>query len=215
MLFAFVILAVGSLFRVSADGHIVPNGVVSNYGGFFAPEEISVLHNPNNPNAPGSYTGFLFEPQPTPNMFLFSPVVDIGVRVFFVSAGDPISQEALLGGNYPELISGDIYSFTTSFYVGLYTGNDPTNPQPGGIYNDPLFGWARLRNVNGSIQILSSALEYQGGGIIAGSQTILPVPEPGTLALAILGGLLVGIFHLRKKLNRRLLMAGESGVRTP
>jgi hypothetical protein len=76
----------------------------------------------------------------------------------------------------------------SSFYVGLYTGYTPQ----GGIYSNPLFGWAELENVNGSIQLLNSALEYQGGGIFAGTQTIIPVPEPGTFSLAALGVLLLG-----------------------
>ena len=65
------------------------------------------------------------------------------------------------------------------------------------IYN-PLFGWAELENVQGTIELLNSALEYQGGGIYAGTQTIIPTPEPSELALAALGTLLFGLWHRRK-----------------
>jgi hypothetical protein len=36
------------------------------------------------------------------------------------------------------------------------------------------------------------ALEYGGAGIYAGTQNIIPVPEPSELALGALGALLLG-----------------------
>ena len=80
------------------------------------------------------------------------------------------------------------------FYVGLYTGLG--YPQDG-PYTNPLFGWAQLVNNNGTIELLGSALEYGGGGIVAGTQTILPVPEPSVIVLAALGGLLFGFRRCR------------------
>ena len=38
--------------------------------------------------------------------------------------------------------------------------------------------------------MLDSAIEYKGGGIYAGTQNIIPVPEPSELAVAALGALL-------------------------
>src|SRR6266436_3994352 len=67
---------------LSGQGYILPNGVVTNV----FPGEISVLHDPTNQ----FYTGFVLDPQGA-SMFKFYPVVDIGVRVFLVSANDPIS----------------------------------------------------------------------------------------------------------------------------
>jgi hypothetical protein len=69
--------------------------------------------------------------------------------------------------------------------------------RPDGIYSDPLFGWARLVNNNGAIQLLDSALAYKAGGIYAGTQNLIPVPEPSTLGLITLGALLLG-WRLRK-----------------
>jgi hypothetical protein len=47
--------------------------------------------------------------------------------------------------------------------------------------------------------MIDGALEYGGAGIIAGTQTIIqPVPEPSDLALAALGGLLLGFRRWRK-----------------
>ena len=182
---ATIALTAAMAFKSFAQGYIVPNGVFVE-----SPPEISVVHNPAAAPAGGSYTGFLLMPQ-SPNTFQFSPVVDVGVRVFFASPGDPVSLEPILAQTYTELVGGSSYLFDegTPFYVGLYTGNVQT-PPPNGIYNDPLFGWAELQNVGGTIQLVNSALEYQGGGIYVGTQTIIPiVPEPNAFALLGLGSL--------------------------
>lgn len=173
-----------------AQGYIVPNGVVVNFNGLFSPDEIDVLHDPANPNSEGSYTGFELKPVSV-NTFQFNPVVDIGVRVFFVSSLDPITESSVLSGSYTELAYPNDYILDegTPFYVGLYTGNVQSAP-PDGIYSDPLFGWAELENVGGAIQLLDSALEYKGAGIYAGTQTIIQIPEPSILGFLALGSLL-------------------------
>ena len=106
--------------------------------------------------------------------------------------------------SYPELTYPNSYTFNvgTPFYVGLYSGASiapPFPPYPPYIYTDPVFGWAELENVNGTIEVLDSALEYQGGGIFAGTQNIIPTPEPGTLALLGAGAILMGLRLIRKK----------------
>lgn len=181
-----------------AQGVIVPNGVLTNYSGAFLPGEISVLHNPNNPSNGFAYTGFALKPSSkTPptvftNTFRFDYILDVGVRVFLVPSNAPISLQPILSQTWTELVyspnlsDGYVFNNAQPFYVGLYTGNDsfaPTN----GIYADPLFGWALLVNNRGVIQVLDSALEYQGAGIFAGTQTIIPIPEPSTLVLAAFG----------------------------
>jgi hypothetical protein len=42
-------------------------------------------------------------------------------------------------------------------------------------------------NNQGVIQMLDSALEMEGGGIYVGTQTIIPIPEPGFLCLSACG----------------------------
>ena len=118
-----------------------------------------------------------------------------------VSLNNPISQQAIVTSSYPELTFPNNYVFNegSPFYVGLYTGE--TLPQ-NGIYDDPLFGWARLVNNQGVIQMLDSALEYKGGGIYAGTQNIIPVPEPSELELAALGVLLFGFRRWKNSLQR-------------
>lgn len=178
----------GALVHAYAQGYIVPNGVSTFNGPGYG---ISVTYNP----VAGDATGFTLDPQgktpPTSlftNTYRFNPIVDVGVRVFLVLPNASISLQPILSMNYTELTYPNNYVFNpgTPFYVGFYTGNQPFAPQ-NGIYSDPLFGWAELENVNGTIQLLNSALEYQGGGIIAGTQTILPVPEPETWSLLLCG----------------------------
>jgi hypothetical protein len=178
----------------------VPNGVV--YAGLHPlGYQVNVLRDPTNLY----YTGFFLSPQGA-NTFRFEPVVDVGVRVFFASPNDPISLQPILTQNYTELLFPNSYVFANGvpFYVGLYTGNQPFAP-PDGIYTDPLFGWARLVNNNGVIQLLDSALAYKAGGIYAGTQNLIPVPEPSTVGLIALGALLLG-WPLRKQ-----RVAGRSG----
>lgn len=175
----------GAIFQLHSQGYIIANGVVTD----FVSGEVSVLHNPANPSN-GGYTGFSLNPV-NANTFQFNPVVDIGVRVFFVSLNDPITANTVLSGNYAELTYPNSYIFYNGspFYVGLYTGNMTYAP-PNGIYTDPLFGWAELENVNGTIDLLGGGLEYGGEGIYAGTQNIIQaVPEPNSFCLFGLSGL--------------------------
>jgi hypothetical protein len=182
----------GTIVQLHSQGYIVPNGV--NYGGYIPSigSAIHVLQNPSN----GDYTGFNLPPQGA-NTFSFLPFADEGVRVFLVSSNAPISLQPILSQNYVELgYPPDNYLFEDSipFYVGLYTSQYSA---VNGIYPDPLFGWAQLVNNNGVIELLRGALEYQGGGIYAGTQTIIPIPEPDPISFFALGGLLLGVRRWR------------------
>ena len=185
----------GGSSQLFAQGYIVPYGVTTNY--ISGSGEISVIHDPANQ----FYTGFFLNPlgisRPSfyTNTFSFSVVLDVGVRVFLVSSNDPISLQPILSQNWPELGGSPSYRFANNvpFYVGLYTGYDfaPTYPpSPPYYYLDPVYGWAELVNNQGVIQVLTYAVEYGGAGIYAGTQNIITVPEPGTVALLVAGGLL-------------------------
>ena len=162
----------GATTQLLAQGYIVPNGVLTNSSEAFLEGEISVVHDPIRFH----YTGFALHPRAKippsvyTNLFSYDYLVDVGVRVFKVSLNAPISEQAILSGSYTEFTYPNNYTFTSGipFYVGLYTGNMSFYP-PNGIYNDPLFGWAKLVNNQGVIQLLDSAIEYQGGGIYAGT----------------------------------------------
>ena len=179
-----------AILRLHAQGYIVPDGVVTN---LFA-GEIDVW-NPGGTQA----TGFIFTPsgkqQPTTytNVFGFSEPATIGVRVFLVQPNDAISLQPILSQNWTEFGSSPNYFFANGvpFYVGLYTGSNfapPYPPYPPYTYLDPVFGWAELENVEGAIQVLNYAVEYQGAGIYAGTQNIIqPTPEPTAFGLSALG----------------------------
>ena len=175
----------GVILQLHAQGYIVPNGVTY-LGQTSLGYETHVLQNPTNSN----YTGFVLNPIDI-NTFSFFSFTDEGVRVFVVSENDPISLQPILANSYTELTYPNSYVFPNGsfFYLGFYTGeNYPQN----GVYSDPLFGWGEFWNNNGAIQMLDSALEYQGGGIYAGTQNIIPVPEPGEFVLAALGVSVLG-----------------------
>lgn len=172
---------------VHAQGYIVPDGVAGQ-SGFVS--IFGVIQNPSS----GDVTAFAFIAK-SANTFQFDKALDEGVRVFSVGLNDPVSLLPILAGNYSEYLVSNIYTFAENdpFYVGLYAGQS-VSPYP-----DPLFGWAKLVNNGGTIQLLDSALEYGGGGIYVGTQNIIPVPEPGTLALAGVGALLIASGWWRKR----------------
>lgn len=202
-----VVLTVSSLFG-RAQGIIVPNGVSSGGLDQFG-YKINVLHDPSASNPLYSTnTQFWLNPLGLPqpsgitNTFSFTELADIGVRVFLVSANNPVSLEAIQGQNYTELVSGHNYVFDSgkTFYLGLYSGaslGPPYPPNPPYTYTDPVFGWAKMLNYHGVMQLLYGALGYKCVGIYTGTQSLIPVPEPGTAAFIALG--LGSTFFFRKR----------------
>ena len=173
-----------------SQGYIVPNGVTYSTAGLSA-----VIHVMQSVTS-GDYTGCILRPQfktpgsPYYTIFSFDPgAPDEGVRTFFASQNDPMSLEPIQAGAYTELVLGNYYGFDPGvpFYLGFYTGH--TNGGPPGAYSDPVFGWGEFVNNQGVIQMLDAALEVEGGGIYVGTQTIIPIPEPGILGLLACGAL--------------------------
>jgi hypothetical protein len=164
-------------FRGNSQGYIMPGGITAYGSGPGSSLSVSVIQNP-----PGrDNTCFLFWPSGT-NTFDYGVCLDEGVSVFLVSYNDPISLQPILErryGSLPRFLEPGI-----PFYVGFYTGywtlinGIPVSPR---IYRDPVFGWGKFVNQDGTIQMLDSALEYGGAGIYAGTQTIIAVPEPPVL----------------------------------
>ena len=174
-----VVLGVCPMAR--AQGYLVADGITFNGINGGIGFTTRVLQSPTS----GDY-GVVFLNPVGGNSFLFATTADQGIRTFLVSANDPISLQSITASSYPELAYPNTYSFPngSTFFLGFFTGS--TMPE-NGIYADPLFGWGQFRNVNGAITFLGGALEYGGGGIYAGTQTIIPVPEPTVLGLAGLG----------------------------
>ena len=192
--------------QLKSQGYIVPNGVTFVGFDFTGGYQTTVIQNPTN----GDYTGFDLTPQgktlPTiyTNTFSMSFFLDEGVRVFLVTSNDSISLQPILSQSFPEVGGTSVFASGVPFYLGFYTGYNPWVVSNGvpiytGIYSDPVFGWGKFVNNRGVIQMLDSALEIGGVGIIAGTQTIIqPVPEPSVFALSALGGLLLVLRRWRK-----------------
>lgn len=180
-----------SSINLFSQGYIVTNGVVEFSGYSGKGIVVDVLANPPvlPPDTP-YYTGFMLLPHGD-NTFWYDYIVNVGVRTFMVVPNDPVTLETIQSGSYTELISGNQYVFNNgvAFYVGIYTGKGlPT----GGIFPDPIFGWAELVNNNGQMELLDGALEYRGDGIYAGTLDVIqPVPEPATWFLTVLGGMIL------------------------
>lgn len=188
-----LILFFNSFVIGQTQGQLVPNGITigNDFPGHGT--QVKVLQDPGF----GNYTGFFLVPQ-TRTTFTFEPLLDEGVRTFRVPFNAPITESFILSGSYEELSYPNTYSFAnlSVFYLGFYTGDSfPVN----GVYSDPLFGWGKFQNIGGTISLLDSALVYGAGGIIAGTQTFIPVPEPGVWALLTLGGVLSGCAALRRR----------------
>ena len=201
--------------QLFAQGYIVPNGVVDNlFSG-----EIDLVW-----AAATQINGFGFEPVGKTssglaftNIFRFGEPLTIGVRVFSITTNQMFTLDAIRAGVYSEISKStdaaspssptNIISVNLPFYVALYSGANFAAYYPSGNtnaieYTDPVFGWARLVNNQGVIQLLGGALAYGGAGIYVGTQNIIPVPEPGALALAALGGL--GLALVRNHQRRRV-----------
>jgi hypothetical protein len=175
---------------IQAQGYLVPNGVTFLPSGFTT----VVMQNPTNTDT----TGFGFLSQGG-NAFQYSPYLNFGVRSFLVSPNDPVALGPISAGAYTELRYPNSYVFPSGipFYLGFYVGYYDTQ-HPSDHYPDPQFGWGEYVNNSGTISLLGSALEYGGGGILAGTLNILPVPEPRVLSLFPVAGLAV---LLRRRLR--------------
>jgi hypothetical protein len=204
--------AFAAVIRAHSQGYIVPNGVTYSSAGLSV--VIHVLQNPTT----SDFTGFILRPQfKTPGsacftIFSFEPAFpDEGARTFFASPNDPISLQALQANSYNELVLGNLYGFDPDvpFYLGFVTGY--TNGTPPGIYSNPVFGWGKFVNNQGVIQMLDAALVMEGGGIYVGTQTIIPVPEPGVLHLCTMGALILG-WRFTRLNKRRVPNSVRSGM---
>lgn len=209
--FVAIVLLCFSAGSSKAQGYLVPNGIVTN----LFPGEIDLVW-----PAVTQVNGFQFSPVGKTsasltyiNVFEFSEPVTIGVRVFFISANQSFTLDTIRAGTYSEVSNPinpatpsnptNVFNVNVPFYVALYSGAQFAAYYPSGNtspieYTDPVFGWARLVNREGTIQLVSGALAYGAAGIYAGTQTIIATPEPCSMALVGLGTALLGFQRCRK-----------------
>jgi len=125
--------------------------------------------------------------------------LDEGSDWYLVSSGDPFGFATLAGGRFtPISIAYDYAPSSQTVLVGsneFYLGVSTTSTNGEGItepYCDPneyqcrnVFGWMRLRNAGGQLEMVDNAVAYGSLGIIVGTTDL--VPEPSTLTLCALG----------------------------
>jgi PEP-CTERM motif len=105
----------------------------------------------------------------------------------------------IASGQFPPLFVVDhAYSLNVGFgdfYLGINTGQGASGGHP----NRNVFGWAHFVNDQTGLHMIGNAVTYGNAGIIVGTTTVIPVPEPSTLALAGIGTCLIAFAAVRKK----------------
>ena len=96
------------------------------------------------------------------------------------------------------------------FYLGVNTGNGFIDF---GVPNRNIYGWAHLNNTPDGLELLGSAISYDGQGIYVG--TTQTIPEPSCLSLLMLGIPLFPVWRNRMRTRRCWVLAtsGESPER--
>jgi hypothetical protein len=106
------------------------------------------------------------------------------LQYYHVADFGDVFNPRVIGNSLGEVGTGD-------FYLGIWIPvGDPLQPPPLQDY-----GWVHLRPVNGELTMVSNAMSYLGRGIVIG--TTIVVPEPGTVAIAMIG--LLGLLKFRKR----------------
>ncbi len=86
------------------------------------------------------------------------------------------------------------------FYLGINTGQGFSGGHP----NRDVFGWVHFTNDGQTgLHMIGNAVTYGNAGIIVGTTTVIPVPEPSILALAGIGTCLMAFAAVRKKARPR------------
>ena len=74
------------------------------------------------------------------------------------------------------------------FYLGFATSVCIEKYDETGMFDQRIYyGWAQFEWGNGSLSLVNSAINSEGGGIYVGTDRTTPVPEPSSAAFAVLG----------------------------
>ncbi len=102
---------------------------------------------------------------------------DEGSDWYVVEPGDVFGPVTIARNDFPSIIGVPVFAGTEEFYLGVSTGTiDCSNPSCRDV-----FGWVRLRNVFGQLEMVENAVAYNSLGIIVGTTNL--VPEPSSIAL--------------------------------
>ena len=102
------------------------------------------------------------------------------------NAADPLAD------SYNGIIGQIDLTINDPFYLSYWLGDSGAPGSAGSVY-----GWAQLIYDGTTLSLLDSAAETTGVGLYTG--TYIPIPEPGTLALALTSVLALGIRRLRRR----------------
>ncbi|MGI9240688.1 MAG: PEP-CTERM sorting domain-containing protein [Verrucomicrobiales bacterium] len=140
------------------------------------------------------FTGFVFNAFGGSTFEYGGSFLDEGVSLFFVDANEAFSESNILGAAFTEVSFGTVYTLPQDFFLGIRT---PALEVDFGPFS-PAYGWAEIQNPGtGELLLVDHAVAYGGQGIFV--DTLTPIPEPNSLALA-----LVGLGFILLKMRRRI-----------
>lgn len=88
------------------------------------------------------------------------------------------------------------------FYLGFASASSAAEKAyPQYDWSDVYYGWALFEYSYGRLTLVDSALNIEGGGIYAGTSITVPIPEPSSCALAVLG--VVALLRRRLAIENR------------
>ena len=133
------------------------------------------------------YTGALFSADSANSAITLRDItLDEGSSWYLASYGQTFSQISL--PNFSRIsFNQPIQLYDSVFYLAINTGKSAFYPAA-----QEVFGWAKFGlSANNNLTLIDSAMDYGDRGIIVG--TYQSVPEPSSLSLLALGGVLVAL----------------------
>ena len=170
---------------------------------------LDIYQEPLNPNGWTDYTQIWFNHRSGSLTFKMT-TIDEASDWYLVPAGAEFSAKTISEGGFPILVRsgypnvlGSIAIPSGPFYLGVNTGR---GMEPNGVMKRNIFGWVSLEQTGGGIlpvtlTLKGSAMAYNEGGIIVGTQTA--IPEPGTSAVLASGAALIFTITGRKRSKLR------------
>ena len=116
---------------------------------------------------------------------IVNTTVDEGSDWYVVHAGDHFGPATIATNQFPAIpnsLSQPQPGYPIGngdFYLGVATSD---------LFNTPftrdIFGWVRIHDDNGVLSAVGNAVSYNSQGIVVGTLTEIPAPEPSAIILA-------------------------------